>query len=309
MNYQDPYASTAGVDVKRLRYFIAVAEELHFGRAAERLNIAQPALSRQIVNLESAIGATLFNRLRNQISLTRAGEILLPSAHDILTRISDAAKLTRRAAKGHTGSISIGFVGSATYSALPTILNSFRKMTPDVDLNLRAMNTAELHTNLVDRRIDAAFARPEINDPEIVNQEVLTEDLVVALPDQEPLTELDELSLSDLATRPFVLYPRNPRPSFADTIIKLCQEDGYSPKVAHETMDLQTALSLVAIGAGVSIVPASVELSQRQGVICRPLEKPVPTTTLSLAYRRDNHSPVLRSFMKVVNDYAKKNKQ
>jgi len=308
MTVVDLFADASGVDVRRLRYFVAIAEELHFGRASERLHIAQPALSRQMVELESAIGATLFDRTRNQIRLTIAGEVLLPRARDILGRIVEAARVARRAAEGATGVLNVGFVGSATYSILPRVLNAFRTDHSDVDLMLHAMNTAELRVGLIERTIDIAFARPAIDEPEVIDETVLEEPLIVALPDIDPLTARQEIALGDLAHHPFILYPRSPRPSFADTILRHCHDSGFSPVIAHETMDLQTALGLIAAGAGVSLVPATVEGSQRLGVAYRPLMAPTPMTRLSLSYRRDNRSATLALFRTHVKAFAAANK-
>ncbi len=296
MSAADSFAEIAGVDVRRLRYFVAIAEELHFGRASERLHVAQPALSRQMVELESAIGAALFDRSRSQIRLTTAGEALLPRARQILERIVEAARIARRAAEGTTGVLNVGFVGSATYSVLPRILNAFRRDNPDVDLMLHAMNTAELRVGLIERTIDVAFARPAIDDPEVIDEIVLEEPLIVALPDVAPIAASLELSLAELAGYPFILYPRFPRPSFADAILRHCRESGFSPLIAHETMDLQTALGLIAAGAGVSLVPATVEGSQRLGIAYRALKTPALMTRLSLSYRRDNRSATLALF-------------
>lgn len=304
MKVVDPFAEAAGVDVRRLRYFVAIAEELHFGRASERLSIAQPALSRQMAELEAAIGAALFDRTRNQIRLTVAGEALLPRARSILSSIVEATRIARRAAEGVVGVLNVGFVGSATYSLLPRALNAFRTENPDVDLMLHAMNTAELRVGLIERTIDVAFARPGIEDPEVVDEVVLEEPLIVALPDVDSLAAQSEIALGDLARHPFVLYPRFPRPSFADTILRHCAESGFSPTIAHETMDVQTALGLIAAGAGVSLVPASVEGGQRLGVSYRPLRAPAPMTRLSLSYRRDNRSATLARFRAQVKTFA-----
>ncbi len=289
-----------GVDIRRLRYFLAVAEELHFGRAAERLHIAQPALSRQIASLENAIGALLFDRTRSHIHLTAAGEALLPRARDILARVADAARVARRAAEGTVGVIQIGFVGSSTFSILPSILGAFRASHAEVELVLHAMNTAELKGALIDRSIDVAFARPGIDDPEIVNETVYREPLIVAMSESDPLAAQTHVRLADLAARPFILYPRHPRPSFADTILKICREEGFSPDVAQETMEIQTALSLVSVGAGVSLVPEATSEAQLHGVAYRPILGSAPETQLSLAYRRDNRSAVTASFCALV---------
>jgi len=294
-------APWAGVDVWRLRYFLAVAEELHFGRAANRLNIAQPALSRQIASLEAAIGAQLFDRTRSNIHLTAAGRALLPRARDVLARVADAARVAKRAADGTIGVIQVGFVGSATFSILPGIFNAFRASYPEVELVLHAMNTSELRTTLIDRSIDVAFARPGIQDPEITSEVVQEEPLIVALSENDELAKGDSIALADLAARPFILYPRHPRPSFADTILQICRVEGFTPDIAQETLEIQTALSLVSVGAGVSLVPESTAEARLHGVAYRPLAGgDPPHTQLSLAFRRDNRSAVVSEFCTLV---------
>lgn len=302
-----PLGPATGIDVRRLRYFLAVAEELHFGRAAERLHIAQPALSRQIASLEAGIGALLFDRTRSSIHLTAAGEALLPRARDILARVIDAARVARKAAEGTVGMLQVGFVGSATFSILPGILNAFRTSHQEVELVLHAMNTSELRAALVSRSIDVVFARPGIQDPEIVNEVVYREPLIVALPESDPLAAQNHIALSDLAMRPFVLYPRHPRPSFADTILELCRAEGFLPDIAQETMEIHTALALVSVGAGVSIVPESTSEAPLNGVAYRPLLGDTPQTQLSLSYRRDNRSAVVSAFCALVR--ARKGKR
>lgn len=293
-------AAWMGVDLRRLRYFLAVAEELHFGRAAQRLNIAQPALSRQIANLEGAIGALLFDRTRSNIHMTAAGEALLPRARDIMARVSDAARVAKRASEGTVGAIQVGFVGSATFSILPGIFNAFRTSHREVELVLHAMNTAELRAALIDRSIDVAFARPGVQDPEIVSEAIYKEPLIVALSEGDPLARQNHIALEELSMRPFVLYPRHPRPSFADAILQLCREAGFSPDVAQETMEIQTALSLVSVGAGVSLVPESASEAQLNGVAYRPILGDAPQTQLSIAYRRDNRSAIVAAFCQLV---------
>lgn len=297
----EPPSNAAGVDIRRLRYFIAVAEERHFGRAAERLHVAQPALSRQVAQLEASLGCILFDRTRNQIKLTAAADALLPRARDILLRVEQAALLARRASEGAIGVLEVGFVGSATYSVLPEILRDYRAAQPDVDLQLFAMNTAELRLGLIEGRLQAVFARPGIDDPEIVNERVVVEPLIVALPDDDPLAAKEVVALEELRDRPFVLYPHHPRPSFADEILRICREAGFSPQVSQETMEVQTALGLIAVGVGVSLVPASVERSHRHGIAYRRLQAPAPQTELSLCYRRDNTGEVLREFRSAVH--------
>ncbi|MEC8033628.1 MAG: LysR substrate-binding domain-containing protein, partial [Pseudomonadota bacterium] len=247
-----------------------------------------------------AIGALLFDRTRSNIHLTAAGEALLPRARDILARVADAARVAKRASEGTIGVLQIGFVGSATFSILPGILNAFRTSHREVELVLHAMNTAELRAALIDRSIDVAFARPSIQDPEIVSEVVYKEPLIVALSDGDPLAAQNQVALSDLSAHPFILYPRHPRPSFADTILQICRAEGFSPDIAQETMEIQTALSLVSVGAGVALVPEATSEAQLNGVAYRPILGDAPQTQLSLAYRRDNRSAVVAAFCAMV---------
>lgn len=288
----------ANITFRRLRYFLAVAEELHFGRAAGRLGVAQPALSRQIAELETAIGARLFDRVRNRIFLTRAGEALLPQARDILLKVSEAARMARAAGEGATGSLGVGFVGSATFSSLPAFLQAFRDRYEGVTLNLSAMNNADLRRALVNRTIDVAFARSQLADDEFESRCVLTEPLVAAVPQAEHHLFADEVGIADLRSCRFIVYPRHPRPSFADEVIGLCSAAGFVPHIADETMDLQTALALVSVGAGISIVPAAVRNSHLHGVTYLALSDKAATTSLFMVWRRDNRSEVLRNFLR-----------
>lgn len=167
---------------------------------------------------------------------------------------------------------------------------------------LHALNTAELRIALINRSIDVAFARPGIGDPEIVSEVVQREPLAVALPEEDTLAQQNHIALSDLSQRPFVIYPRHPRPSFADHILELCRREGFTPTIAQETLEIQTALSLVSVGAGVSIVPESASEAQLTGVAYRSFLGDAPQTQLSLAYRRDNRSPVVAGFCALVRD-------
>ncbi len=288
------------IGLRRLRYFLAVAEELHFGRAAVRLGIAQPALSRQIAVLEAAIGALLFNRVRSKVFLTKGGEVLVPQARDILLRTAEAARSARAAAQGAVGTFAVGFVGSATYSVLPGLVQQFREMHPAVDLTLNAMNNAELRRALIDRGIDVAFARSRLDDGEFASESVLIEPLVAVVPLSSPHAQNMSIALANLAKENFILYPRHPRPSFADDVIGFCRTAGFNPIVAQETMDLQTAMALVSVGAGLSIVPASIKQSHRHGVAYLRLDDADVTTTLFMVWRRDNRSPLLNNFRTVV---------
>lgn len=284
---------------KRLEYFLAVAEELHFGRAAERLDMAQPPLSRQIMLLEEEMGATLFDRGRGQIRLTQAGEALLRHAREVMERMEDARLEVRRIDQGAQGRLRIGFVGSATHGLFPNLIKSFRRSYPDVNLSLSAMNNAQQHRALVRREIDIAIARPELKDAEIKSVPFHEEPLILACSDTMPIDPRQPVNLSDLKDWPFILYPEKPRPSFADAVLSLCATEGFQPEKRVFCGDYQTAISLVAVGEGISIVPQSVGSSGHQGVRFLPLSRTDATTRLSINYRIDNRERHIQRFLEI----------
>lgn len=293
------------MNIKQLEYFVAVAEELHFGRAAERLGIAQPPLSRQIKQIEDSLGARLLNRGRSSVTLTQAGERLYERTKDILNQLEDTRLEIRRIGQGAEGRLRIGFVGSATYGMFPNILKSFRINFPDVNLSLTPMNNAELHHTLIRREIDIAIARPKLKDAEIISLKLVREPLILAAPDTLNLGRSDQVDLAALAKENFVLYPERPRPSFADHIIKLCDTANIDIANRTFTMDFQAAMCLVTVGEGVSVVPASVAAIRRNGVRFYGIISPKATTELSLNYRIDEQGVHIKKFIDIAVRIAK----
>lgn len=294
------------INFKRLEYFLAVAEELHFGRAAERLDMAQPPLSRQIARFEQEMGAVLFDRSRNQIRLTLAGEELLARTRKLKVEIEDMRVAVRRIGQGAAGRLRVGFVGSATHGVLPNILKSFRAAFPDISLSLWAMNNAYLRTALIQRQIDIAFARPSIEDRELKSIVVETEKLILAAPDAHDVQHKGAIKLADLADETFILYPETPRPSFADHVLAACRQNGFEPARRLFTMDYQTAISLVAVGVGVAVAPASVGADPRSGVRFHKIAEPNAGTALSLCHRLDERAPQIQSFVEIARKVARK---
>jgi DNA-binding transcriptional LysR family regulator len=292
------------LEFKRLKYFIAVAEELHFGRAAARLEMAQPPLSRQIGQLEKDIGALLFDRSRSQIRLTQAGEFLLQRARDQLALLESTYQEVARIGAGNEGRLRIAFVGSATHGVLPALIKSYRAHHGDVELVLTAMNNAELKRALIQREIDVAIARPSIVDDEVKSEFLHQEPLILALPDNSPLNTQAIPRLDELGQETLILYPSNPRPSFADYVLDICHEAGLGLVKTVMAMDYQTAISLVSVGVGMSIVPESVSSTQRAGVSYRKYSGPNPGTALSVNYRQDNRAPQLRGFVEIARRYS-----
>jgi len=288
------------MELRHLRYFIAVAEELHFGRAAERLCIAQPPLSQQIQQLERELGFRLFHRTQRHVELTAAGQLMLEEAREILAGLERAAAAGRRVARGEVGWIGIGFVGTATYEFLPAALSAFRALHPEVELVLRELVSAKQVQALRDKRIHIGLARPGVVEKGIVSVPLYQEPLVVALPTRHPLAQKERLTLAELEDEPFILFPRYPKPSYADYLISLCEGVGFSPQVVQEAAEIHTAISLVAAGLGVTLVPASVQSAHREGIAYRPFEAPQPTTELTAIHRNGETSPLVAAFLKAM---------
>lgn len=293
------------MNLKQIEYFIALAEELHFGRAAERLGMAQPPLSRQIQQIEADLGAQLINRGRNAISLTQAGERFYERGSALLAELSDIRLEIRRIGQGAEGRLRIGFVGSATYGMLPTILKSFRASWPEVNLSLVPMNNAQLQRSLIRRDIDIAIARPALNDSEIVTRKLIDEPLVLAAPDAL-ITAPGPVLLPELGAVSYILYPEYPRPSFADVVIEACESVGADISRRVFTMDFQTAIALVSVGEGVALVPASVGTAQRHGVRYHEIAGLTVRTGISVNHRIDEQGIHVHNFVTLAQKVARK---
>lgn len=294
------------MNFKQLAYFIAVAEELHFGRAAERLDMAQPPLSRQIKQLEDELEAVLFNRGRSAITLTQAGERLLQRGTTILAQLEDIKLEVRRLGQGAEGRLRIGFVGSATFGILPNIIRSYRANYPEVNLSLMPMNNAGLHRALVSRELDIAFARPALKDPEFLTKHLMDEKLILALPDIVDTGTRTVAKLERLDSHNLILYPERPRPSYADMVLNAIEDVGIKAPHRIWCMDLQTALSLVAVGEGVCIVPESVASAPRKGMKFLSIEPEIARTELSVNYRVDEQGVHVKNFVAMAQKVARK---
>jgi DNA-binding transcriptional LysR family regulator len=285
------------MELRHLHYFIAVAEELHFSRAAERLNISQPPLSQQIRSLEDELGVKLFERTKRHVQLTEAGKVFLERSYLVLAQLEQAIEVTQRIGRGEVGRLAIGFVDSATYTVLPDILRIFREQFPAVELRLHELTTQEQIHALHHNQIDVGVVRSTIIEPSLRTECVLQESLVLALPQTHPLSAQVKVSLSTLADESFILFPAKLGPVFYEQIIHLCQQAGFRPKVAQEAVQMQTIVSLVAAGLGIAFVPASMQSFHRSGVIYKLLQEQTPQTGLYLAWRQHDSSPVIKAFL------------
>ena len=295
------------VELRHMRYFIAVAEELHFGRAAEKLYMAQPPLSQQIRSLEQQIGVELLSRTKRRVRLTEAGVVFLAQARKTIAQADLAIRAAQLTAEGKSGHLEVGFVSSATYhDAIPNILRAFRERYPNVALALHELTSVEQVQALRDGQIHIGFVRPPIGDEELTLESVLHEPFIAALPLGHPLAGVDEVPLAALASDPFVLLPRHLNLSLYDQILTLCHEAGFSPKVAQEAVQLQTISSLVAAGIGVALLPASIQNLRREGVVYKSIEGLTAQIEIAAAYRLSDAPATLSSFLGVVREIAAK---
>ena len=288
------------MDFRALHNFTVVAEELHFGRAAKRLNIVQPALSRQIQKIEQYLRLQLFRRTNRLVQLTPAGSVFLEDARAILAALETARWSARRAAEGKTGWISIGFVGAATLNLLPRILESFRKQSPDIELTLLDLTSSEQLQRLQQKRIHIGFMRgPVPVDCGLTSEIVAREPLALALPEGHNLTRRKRIQVKALRNAPFILYPRDSMSSWEVLLRNICRKAGFEPQIVQRTVQIQTAISLVSAGIGVAIVPASAENLPQKGVTYRRLVDPT-VAELFAVYRTEETSPVVCNFLVVM---------
>ena len=295
------------MDLRQLRYFVTVAETLHFTRAAEQLHIRQPPLSMQIRQLEQDIGTKLFRRLSRGVELTEAGALFVVEARAILAHLDRAVADARRRARGDSGRIRVGFAGATYFSpAVPAAIHSFRKSHPDVSLASEYNTTGALVAGLLAGQIDVAFVWPPIEeDARLHLRHFVDEDLVVAVPAGHALNQPGPCPLADLAGETFVLFPREFSRGFYDMIIAACHAAGFSPRVEEEAADLLSIMPMIEAGFGVSIVPKSFSRIYPQGVCCRPIAGIAPQAPIGLAYRSDDRSATLVHFIAVAGETAR----
>jgi DNA-binding transcriptional LysR family regulator len=293
------------MELRHLRYFRMVATELHFGRAAEKLHIAQPPLSKQIQQLEIELGFDLFSRTKRSVALTPAGEVFLVEVEGIFKNLDRAIDIGRKTSRGELGQISIGFVGSATYNILPLMLQKFRDRYPYVQIELHELTTDRQLIWLREGKIDIGLIRPPIVDLDVTVEIVFEESLIVALPATHQLATVESVDLTALATAPFILFPRQLAPGLYDPIITICRAAGFSPIVVQECIQIQTIISLVSANMGVSIVPKSTQDIQRQGVVYKPILDLTPPVSMAIVWRTNDDSPTVTRLLEIalaIND-------
>lgn len=284
------------MELRHLRYFLAVAEERHFGRAAERLHMAQPPLSQQIRRLEAELGVELFYRTTRRVELAPAGELLVDRARRILRAVDEAVENAHLAASGEVGRVTIGFTGSATYGLLPVVASTLRETLPRLDLCLHGeMLTPAQVDALVEGQIDLGILRPPRRRHDLIVEVVRREPLIAALPADHPLAALDAVPIAALADVPFVTRLDG------DAVGTLCETYGFRPQIVLVVEETSTLISVVAAGVGVTMVPSSVSHMVVDGAVYRPLEGDSIHLELALARRRDDESPVIARAWEIVS--------
>jgi DNA-binding transcriptional LysR family regulator len=297
------------MDLRQMRYFLALAEERHFGRAADRLHMAQPPLSRQIKALEDELDTVLFVRTPKGVELTDAGHTLLAEVPNLLALAQRARERTVLAGQGHIGRLDVGLFGSGVLDVIPRMLARFHVERPDVKIALHNMTKAEQLEALRDRRLTVGFNRLVPPEDGLVVQTVLRERLHVALPATHALCRRKSLRLVDLANAPLILYPNVPMRGLAQEVLDAFRRDGVQPRVEQDVEDVLTAVALVAGGFGVAITTQSATNLRLPGVEFRPLDTPhLHDVELSCIYRADDISPVLQAFLNVVHDFAREHR-
>ena len=288
------------MEFRHVNGFVAVAEELHFGRAAVRLNMAQPPLSQQIRRLEKDLGVRLFDRNTRSVRLTPAGERFLPHARQLLAQTDLARRAAVAGASGEVGRVSIGFAGASSHEAIPILTKAVRAQCPGIELRLRGQTYAGVAlTQVAERELDIGFVRLPVRWEGVQTRVIQYERLVAALPSDHPLAGEDTVDVADLAEEPFVAFPGTAGSSVRENMVRIALDAGFTPRIVQEAPDSNTILDLVAAGVGVTITVSSVQHIRFAGMVYRELRGDVPAIASALAWREDNASPALATVLRV----------
>jgi LysR family transcriptional regulator, benzoate and cis,cis-muconate-responsive activator of ben and cat genes len=290
------------MEVRQLQYFLGVANELHFSKAAEKLFIAQPALSRQIQALEENLGVLLFERDKRNVKLTSAGEYLREEATQLLSQLENITKRTQLIYMGEEGEIRIGHPGSAIYSVIPPLLSQLRSVFPQIKANLSEILEDDLFGFLKNYQIDVGFIREPFVDIQLNTKVLLKESFALVLPENHWITTENFTSLAQIKNEPFVLPPRHAGSTYYDLLVRMCEREGFSPNVVHESIHGATILRLVEYNLGISIMPISYRLSTAMRVKFIELCNIPERTQLSMAWRKNDKNPILQNFLKVADE-------
>jgi DNA-binding transcriptional LysR family regulator len=287
------------MELKHLTSFIAVAEQLSFVRAADRLYLSQPALTGQIQRLEEELGVQLLARNRRSVKLTDAGKVFLVEARATLSRARQAADRAQKAARGEIGRLRIGFVSSAALEIVPSIVVAFRKQHPEVTLDLMNLRTVSQVKKLISKNLDIGFLRLPLSNEQLRTTVIHREPFLLVLPKGHPRARDQQVHIAHLRNERFVAYGRRWAPGFFDSVIQMCLKEGFSPNIVQETGEMYTAIALIAAGAGIAILPRSVVLAQSKNIVMKQLAGKIPVSEIAIATRAGNSSLIVRSFIEL----------
>ena len=292
------------MELRTLRYFSVIAEEMHFGRAAKRLHISQPPLSRQMMNLEEELDVALFDRSKRGVQLTPAGSLFLSEARKVISAVDAATTVARRAGRGEMGQLTVGFFVAATYAVLPRVLRHFRQHSTDVNLVLKDMELPKVLEGLIEGEIDVGFLRPPITDRRISVEVLLREPFVAVIPDGHKFIRRRQLHLRDFADEQFVMFAPKWSVTYAQ-IVNACYAIGFQPRIVQEARRAETVIGLVSSGTGVALMPSTAQLLAMPGVSFRKVGG-LPMSETAVAWRRDNSSALLETFLEAARKGARK---
>ncbi|QEI04702.1 LysR family transcriptional regulator [Pigmentiphaga aceris] len=285
------------MDLRHLRYFVAVAEESHFGRAAKRLHVSQPPVSLAIREMETELGLLLFERTSRRTALTPVGQELLRDARAVLARLDAMEEHARRAATGQIGSLALGFISLANYSFLPSTYQRFHEAFPGIKISLSESTSDVILAELEKETLDIGYVFAPVASPTLSYRPLLRERLIVALPECHPLATRDRVPMKSLADENFLIFPRQFSPLVFDTIVGFCAQHGFSPRIAQEARQMQTIVSLVSGGSGVALVPDCLRHLKREGVVYRQMAGSAPNIETGIAWRKLDDSRIVRAFL------------
>lgn len=288
------------MELRHLRYFVTVAEELHFGRASERLHIVQPALSKQISSLEAELGIKLFDRDRRHVNLTEAGRVFFEEANEVLAQADGAMNRARAVSRGEGGRLTIGFIFPALADLLPRSLRRFRQHYPGVSLTVGEATNRTAMERIVSRNLHFAFMRlPIENRPELEQEILVEEPVVLMVPEGHRLATQEVVRLKDAEDEDLLLIARGQEPELHDYYVSVCNSAGFSPRVANEVNSMSMASGLVAGGLGVAFAPASGGLNAQRGVVYRDITGPAPRLIMGAVWHSGPRPRVLDNFLRL----------
>ena len=300
------------MELRHLRYVVMLAETLHFGRAAERLNLSQPPLSHQVRQLEEELRIKLFHRTKRQVQLTEAGRMFVQEARVILAQAAHAANLASRVDQGEVGQLTMGVAGPADAPIFVQILRTFAQKYPKVRIVLRNMSSLDQTHAISEERLHVGFVALPIDDAGLATETVMRQPIMIALPPDHPLAKCDRVPLTALSGEPQIMFGRSNAPRFFDVVLAACREAGFSMNIAHEVDNLYTACALVAAGLGVCLVPAGVQDSHStSSMVLRPVTPSLPHVDMhiALAYKPQSGNELVPLFVDVVRDVVRRHSQ